>query len=142
MGQTGFCENLRSPVKICGFLQKSAPPKCYNSQEKRKSAKISENLRKTANSARFVPFSLSLLIPLERRLLQKSEGNFSEQVSGRILRGIFRWIFGGPFSLKKQEEKSTPKSTTTFKSAKRVCGSSPRVAQGESLAACTCIVRA
>ena len=68
MGQTGFCENLRSPAKSavsCENLRKSAPPKCYNSQERRKSAKISENLRNTANSARFVPFSLSLLIPLE-----------------------------------------------------------------------------
>ena len=70
MGQTGFCENLRFSAvsaKICGFLRKSAPPKCYKSQEERKSAKISENLRKTANLAPFVPFSLSLLIPLEFR---------------------------------------------------------------------------
>ena len=59
MGQTGFCENLRFSAKICGFLRFSAPPKCCNSQEKRKSAKISENLRKTANLAPFVPFSLS-----------------------------------------------------------------------------------
>ena len=58
MGSTGFCRILR-------FLRKPAPPKCCNSQEKRKSAKISENLRKTANSAPFVPFSLSLLVPLE-----------------------------------------------------------------------------
>ena len=50
----------------CGFLRQSAPPKCCNSQQtQRKSAKISENLRKTANLAPFVPFSLSLLIPLD-----------------------------------------------------------------------------
>ena len=67
MGQTGFCEKLRFPAKSavsCGFPRKSAPPKCCNSQEKRKSAKISENLRQTANLAPFVPFSLSLLFPL------------------------------------------------------------------------------
>ena len=29
----------------CGFLRTSAPPKCSNSQEKRKSAKICEKLR-------------------------------------------------------------------------------------------------
>ena len=39
-----FCEN---PAKICGFLRKSAFPKCFVFQESlRKSAKISENLRK------------------------------------------------------------------------------------------------
>ena len=62
-GTNGF---LRKSALSCSFLRKSAPPKCCHSQEKRKSAKISENLRKTANSARFVPFSLSLLIPLEK----------------------------------------------------------------------------
>ena len=39
-GTNGF---LRNSAKICG-LRKCAPPKCYISQEKRKSAKISENL--------------------------------------------------------------------------------------------------
>ena len=70
MGQMGFlpakiCGLLRFSAKICGFLQKSALPKCCDSQEKRKSAKNSENLRKTANLAPFVPFSLSLLLPLD-----------------------------------------------------------------------------
>ena len=27
MGQTGFCKVLRFPARICGFLQKPAPPK-------------------------------------------------------------------------------------------------------------------
>ena len=47
---------------------------------------------------------------LKRRLLQKSEGNFSEQSPRWILRGIFQWIFSGPFPWK-QEEKPTQKST-------------------------------
>ena len=84
MGQMGFCEHLRFPAVFCGNLQKSAVscdflrksalscgflrnsalPKCCSSQEKRKSAKISE---KTANLAPFVPFSLSLLIPQLRK---------------------------------------------------------------------------
>ena len=63
----GFCGFLRKSAVSCGFLRNSAPPKCCNSQEKRKSAKISENLRKTANSAPFVPFSLSLLMPPDSR---------------------------------------------------------------------------
>ena len=71
------CGFLRKSAVSCGFLRKSAPPKCCNSHEKRKSAKISENLRKTAKSARFVPFSLSLLIPLE--LLEPNlVANFAE----------------------------------------------------------------
>ena len=62
----GFFE--RSAVS-CGFMRKSASPKCYISQQKRKSArKICE---KTANSAPVVPFSLSLLIPLDLRSLGK-----------------------------------------------------------------------
>ena len=44
----------------------------------------------------------------KNRLLQKSEGNFSEQSPGSILRGIF-WLFSGLFPLKKQEEKIHPK---------------------------------
>ena len=40
------CGFLRKSAVSCGFLRKSAPPKWNNSQEKRKSAKISENLRK------------------------------------------------------------------------------------------------
>ena len=69
MGQTGFCEYLQSlegfSAKISGFLRKSAPLKCCDSN--RKSAKICENLwKETANLVPFVPFSLSLLFPLER----------------------------------------------------------------------------
>ena len=51
------CGFLRKSAVSCGFLRKSAPPKCCNSQEKRKSAKICENQRKTANLAH-----LSLLV--------------------------------------------------------------------------------
>ena len=72
MGQTGFCENLRFSAVFCENLRFPAvfcenlplrnaviPRKSENQQ---KSAKIS---KKTANSAPFVPFSLSLLIPLD-----------------------------------------------------------------------------
>ena len=62
-----FCGFLRKSAVSCGFLRKAAPPKCYNSQE------ICENLRKTANSARSVPFSLSLLIDFHV-LSTKSQG--------------------------------------------------------------------
>ena len=54
----GFCGFLQQFAVSCGFLRKSALPKCCNFQGKRKSAKTSENLRKTANLAP------SLLIPL------------------------------------------------------------------------------
>ena len=40
------CGVLRKSAVSCGFLQ-YAPPKCCHSQEKRKSAKISENLKET-----------------------------------------------------------------------------------------------
>ena len=53
---------------------------------------------------------------VKKRLLQKSEGNFSEQSPGWILRGIFWWIFSGLFPWTKQEKKSTKKSTAKFKS--------------------------
>ena len=59
------CSFLRQSAVSCGFLRKYAPPKCCCSQDLQKSAKISENLRKTANSARSVPCSLSLLIALD-----------------------------------------------------------------------------
>ena len=42
---------------------------------------------------------------LKRRLLQKSEGNFSDRIPGWILPWIFWWIFSGLFAWKKQEEK-------------------------------------
>ena len=60
MGQTGSCENLRFPAVFCENLR-------CTSQEKRKSAKINGDLRKTANLAPFVPFSLSLLIPPRKK---------------------------------------------------------------------------
>ena len=47
-----FCSFLPKSAVSCGPLRKSAPPKCCNSQEKRTSAKISENPRKTSNLAR------------------------------------------------------------------------------------------
>ena len=86
MGQTGFCENLRFPAVCCENLRFPAVfcenlrlrSAVCNSQEKQKSAKISENLRKTANSARFAPFSLSLLILLGKR------APLSEYCSARV----------------------------------------------------------
>ena len=45
------------------------------------------------------------LLFLKRRLLQKSEGNFSDRIPGWILPWIFWWIFSGLFPWKKQEEK-------------------------------------
>ena len=50
-----FCENLRFPAVFCENLR------LPNAIIPRKS----KNLRKTANSAPFVPFSLSFLFPLE-----------------------------------------------------------------------------
>ena len=71
MGQTGFCEklrfsavcceNLRFPAILCEdqrFRSAVTPRKTENP------VKISEALRKTANLAPFVPFSLSLCFPL------------------------------------------------------------------------------
>ena len=58
MGQTGFCQNLRFPAVFCENLRfpavfcedlrlrNASYIYIYNSREKRKSAKISENLRK------------------------------------------------------------------------------------------------
>ena len=52
-----FCGFLRKSVASCGFLRKSAPPKCCNFQKKRKSAKLSENLRSRLRLSRLVcPF--------------------------------------------------------------------------------------
>ena len=76
MGQTGFCEILRFSADSCENLRFPAVF-CENlrlrnaiiPRKKRKSAKISENQRKTAKSTRFVPFSLSLLIPLDTKRL-------------------------------------------------------------------------
>ena len=56
MGQTGCRENLRFPPVFCENL-------CFQNAVIPRKAKISENLRKTANLAPFVPFSLSLLAP-------------------------------------------------------------------------------
>ena len=71
-----FCGFLQKCAVSCGFLQKSAPPRCYNPQEMRKSAKISENLRKKLRIwlrlSLFIvcPFySLSLLIPHDKEAL-------------------------------------------------------------------------
>ena len=58
-GTNGF---LRESVVLREHLRFSA--KICASHEKRKSAKISENLRKAANLAPFVPLSLSLLVRL------------------------------------------------------------------------------
>ena len=53
----------------------------------------------------------------KERLLQKSEGNFSDQNSGWILWGLFWWIFlgGAFFPWEKKDKKSTQKSTAKFK---------------------------
>ena len=72
MGQTGFCKNLRFPEVFCDNLQFSAKGlRLQNAVIPRKSRKISKNQRKSAKQkktlALSVPFSLSLLIPLERR---------------------------------------------------------------------------
>ena len=75
MGQTGsakICGFLRFSAKICGFLR------LRNAVIPRK-AKSSKDQRKTANLAPFVPFSLSLLLPLKERKrhinLRKSLGH-------------------------------------------------------------------
>ena len=75
MGQTGFCknlrfsavfcENLRFPAVFCENLRLRNAVIPRKSENQQKSAKICE---KTANSAPFVPFSLSLLIPPELSL--------------------------------------------------------------------------
>ena len=46
---------------------------------------------------------------VKKRLLQRSEGNFSEQSPGWILRGIFLVDFLGRFLAKEQDEKIHPK---------------------------------
>ena len=55
---------------------------------------------------------------VKKRLVQKSEGNFSEQSPGWILREIFRWIFLAFFLGKKKTGGKNPqtKSTAKFKS--------------------------
>ena len=70
MGQTGFCEicgfpvvfceNLRFPVVFCENLRLRNAEISQNSENQQQSAKIH---KKTANSAPFVPFGLSLLVP-------------------------------------------------------------------------------
>ena len=72
MGQTGFCERLRFPASFCENLR--FPAVCCGKLRLRNAViprkgenlqKISENLRKAVNLAPFVPFSLSLGIPLD-----------------------------------------------------------------------------
>ena len=71
MGQTGFCENLavfcenlRFPAVFCENPRlRSARIPRKKSENLQKSAEICE--KKTANSARSVPFSLSLFIGAE-----------------------------------------------------------------------------
>ena len=58
----GFCENLRFPVVFCENPHRRS---AVIPAKKRKSAKVSENLRKTATLAPFVPFNLSLSVPPE-----------------------------------------------------------------------------
>ena len=72
MGQTGFCEILRFPAVFCEILRFPAVfcenlrlPNAVLPRKSENLQKISENLRKTANLAPFVPFSLSLLVPLD-----------------------------------------------------------------------------
>ena len=60
------CGFLRKSAVSSGFLRKDAPPNAVISRKsvnQQKSAKICQKI--TANLAPFVPFSLSLLIPLE-----------------------------------------------------------------------------
>ena len=84
MGQTGFCENLRKSAVSCGFLRKSAPPKCCNYQEKRKSAKICENQRKTANLTHLSLLVCRFYFPLKKGLLP------CERTVLWTYRGLFR----------------------------------------------------
>ena len=98
MGQTGFCENLRFPAVFCENLRFPAvfcenlrlrnaiiPRKSENLQ---KSAKICE---KTANSARFVPFSLSLLLPLKHSMIQRCFSRASSKNSGKTKISFEAW---------------------------------------------------
>ena len=57
---SGFCGFLRESGIACGFLRRSVPPKCRNFEEKRKSARISEHLRKRLR----IWACLSLQLPL------------------------------------------------------------------------------
>ena len=72
MGQTGFCENLRFPAIFCENLRFPAVfcknlrlrNALFNSQEKRKSAKICEKLRMWLRLSLLVcPFEFPLRVP-------------------------------------------------------------------------------
>ena len=67
MGQTGFCENLRFPAVFCENLRLRNAVLPRKSENQQQSAKI---CKKTANLAPLVPFSLSLLILLEKSDLE------------------------------------------------------------------------
>ena len=60
-----------------------------------------------------IPKNLSSQV-FKKRLLQKSEGNFSNRIPWWILPWIFWWIFSGLFPWKKQEEKIHPKIHGNF----------------------------
>ena len=74
MGQSGlkrgFCENLQFPS---GFLRKTAPQKCCNSQEKWKSATISENLRKKCKFGSVCRFYFVPLISPWKEILARQK---------------------------------------------------------------------
>ena len=67
MEQTGFCENLRFPAVFCENLHLQNAV-----MSKKKSENQQKSAREIANSALFVPFSLSLLVPPESKNESKS----------------------------------------------------------------------
>ena len=94
MGQTGFCENLRFPAVCCENLRPRSAVIPRKSENLQKSARICE---KTANSARFVPFSLSLLLPLDFFFAATREGQGRTALQRQNLLLMFenlekRWI--------------------------------------------------
>ena len=77
---------LRKSVVSCGFLWKSAPPKCCNFQERRKSAKIRENLRRKKLR---IWLRLSLLVCPFQFLPSRGPGKYTLQVSLKIASRLF-----------------------------------------------------
>ena len=79
------------------FVPDTAPPKMFISLVFFLADKVITNS---------IPDRLRGVI-VKKRLLQKSEGRFSEQSPGWIFRGIFCWIFSGLFPWKNRRKIST-----------------------------------
>ena len=96
MGQTDFCRILRFPAKICGFLQKSAPPKCCNSQE-------IKNLLKSAKRLR-ISLRLCFIGERQRKTTKKKQGFLApvEPLNPWKIRGEHSKKQGIPCKRKKQ----------------------------------------